>query len=88
MEDILDDLIILLAKSDDRYKCVKASQKKCRNRRYKSLYDTFNRVAARFDKEQKELEKMNKKLLKSGEKTKESQDGELKREVQTEEVKG
>jgi hypothetical protein len=76
MEDILDDLITMLAKGDDRYKCVRASQKKCRNRRYKSLYDTFHRVAARFDKEQKALERHKSKLLKSGDKSKESLDGE------------
>ena len=57
IEDAVDELIGLLAKVDERYAQVKASHKKCRFRRYKSLYDTYNRVMAKYDKDQIDIQK-------------------------------
>ena len=50
-EDILDELIELLAEMDSRYSRVKSSLKKCKRKRYKSLYDSYDYHRDQFDKE-------------------------------------
>ena len=50
-DDIMDDLIDMIAELNPRYGGAKSSHKKAKRKRFKSLYDSYDHYAEKFDKE-------------------------------------
>ena len=52
IDDILDEIIEMLAGADARWRSARPSSKKTTRKRYKSLYDSYRDQVAKFDRQQ------------------------------------